>query len=145
MLVKSAMKKNFFTISPKANLLEAATLMVKEGVSTLFVIGESQLIGVIGIRDLFTCPIPASFGQSMPAHTEKSLIQQWENTPVENMMVQDVVSVMEDSSLISAAAIMVNTGKHPLVVKNGGEFAGVIDRVDIIKALLELRQTTNGR
>lgn len=140
MIVKDAMIKNFATITPQSSLLMAAELMFREGISTLFVANDDNVIGVIGVRDLFTCPIPASYGQAMPDHTENTLIQQWKDTPVENLMYQYIVSVPEDYPLMTAAALMVNEGKYPLLVKNGKKVVGVIGRLEIINALLIFQQ-----
>lgn len=145
MIVKDAMIKNFATITPQSSLLMAAELMFREGISTLFVANDDNVIGVIGIRDLFTCPIPASYGQAMPDHTENTLIQQWKDTPVENLMYQYIVSVPEDYPLMTAAAIMVNEGKYPLLVKKGKKVVGVIGRLEIINALLIFQQEEETR
>jgi len=145
MIVKDAMIKNFATITPQSSLLMAAELMFREGISTLFVANDDNVIGVIGIRDLFTCPIPASYGQAMPGHTENTLIQQWKDAPVENLMYQYIVSVPEDYPLMTAAALMVNEGKYPLLVKKGKKVVGVIGRLEIINALLIFQQEEETR
>jgi len=48
-----------------------------------------------------------------------------------------VRSVTEEATVLQAAATMVNTGKHPLPVMRAGQVVGVIDRADVVRALLE--------
>ncbi len=140
MIVKDVMHSFSLSISPQMNLFTAAQMMVRENIDTLFVVNEEQLIGVIGIRDLFTVPVPASFGGPMNKKDEAILTKQWKQTPVENVMSPYVLSVRQDTPLMNAAELMVNKGKHPLAVTEDKRIIGVIDRADIIKSLLELEQ-----
>ncbi len=140
MNVKDMIHSDFSSISPQVNLFTAAQMMVRENIDTLFVVNGEQLIGVIGIRDLFTVPVPASFGGPMNKKDEAILTKQWKQTPVENVMSSYVLSVRQDTPLMFAAEIMVNKGKHPLAVTEGEKIIGVIDRADIIKSLLRLDQ-----
>ncbi len=140
MIVKDVMRSTFISISPQANLLLAAQMMVQGNIDTVFVVNGDLLLGVIGIRDLFTVPVPASFGGPMNKKDEGILTKQWQQTPVENVMSSYVLSVRPETSLMNAAEIMVNKGKHPLAVTEGKRIIGVIDRADIIKSLLGLEQ-----
>ncbi|KPL77268.1 hypothetical protein ADN00_09010 [Ornatilinea apprima] len=138
MIVKDVMRSKFLCISPKSSLRLAAEIMVREGVETLFVVNGEQLVGAIGIRDLFTSPVPASYGRPMQRQIENTLIQKWDNAPVENLMTPYVLGVTEESPLMSAATLMINQGKHPLAVTKDQKIVGIIDRIDIVKYLLGL-------
>jgi CBS domain-containing protein len=65
------------------------------------------------------------------------LLADWKCIPVRNVMNDRVRSVTEEATVLQAAATMVNTGKHPLPVMRAGQVVGVIDRADVVRALLE--------
>ncbi len=138
MIVKDFMRSNVVCISSQSTLRAAAEKMIREGVETLFVIENDQLVGVIGIRDLFTLPVPASYGGPMRSRQdEETLVRQWGITPIVQLMNTQIISVTEERPLMSAAEIMVNKGKHPLAVLRGNQLVGTVDRTDVIRALLE--------
>jgi len=143
MIVRDFMHKNFNCVSPQCTMRSAAEKMIREGVETLFVIENDQLVGVIGIRDLFTLPVPASYGGPMRSRQdEEALVRRWGTTPVVQLMNTYIISVTEECPLMSAAEMMVNKGKHPLAILRSNQLIGIIDRTDIIRALLELGNTT---
>lgn len=73
----------------------------------------------------------------MPAHRDEGhILQAWKATPVKNLMNEKVISVTEETPLLRAAELMVNSGKHPLPVLRNGKVVGVISRSDIARALL---------
>jgi CBS domain-containing protein len=137
MLVKDAMVMSVISIAPQATLREAAETMLARGVDTLFVMEDGQLVGVVGLRDLFTAPLRASWGSRMSEQrTEKSLTQVWRGHIVGNIMDTRVLTVPTEMALTQAAALMVNSGKHPLLVRQDGRFIGAISRADVMRALL---------
>lgn len=138
MIVRDFMRKNAACVSPQSSVRMAAEEMTQKGVDTLFVTENDQVVGVIGIRDLFTVPIPASFGGPMKIKGEENLIKGWENTRVEQLMNPHVISVPEDYPLMDAARWMINEGKHPLAVLHEKQLIGIIDRIDIVQALLKV-------
>ena len=137
MLVKDAMRSELVYIRPQASLYEAAEKMLASGVEALLVMEGGRLVGVVGIRDLFTAPLPSHYGMAMfERHSEVQLLADWKCTPVQNVMNDRVRSVKEEASLLEAAATMVNSGKHPLPVMRTGQVVGVIGRADVVRALL---------
>ncbi len=140
MLVKDYMQSDVFHIDPEATLLEAAEKLLGSGVDTLLILNGDELLGVIGLRDLFTAPVPAHYGNPMIRHdSEAQFLEIWKATPVQSLMNENVLSVTEDTTLMRALEIMVNSGKHPLPVLKDGKVIGVIARTDIVRALLGKR------
>jgi CBS domain-containing protein len=138
MLVKDSMRPGVFRIHPQATLLEAAEKSLANKVDTLLILKGEELLGVIGLRDLFIAPVPAHYGGSMPAHREEGqLLQTWKTTPVNHLMNEKVISVTEETPLLRAAELMANSGKHPLPVFRNGKVFGIISRSDIVRALLD--------
>ena len=137
MLVKDFMQTDVLSIEPQASLLEAAQKILSGEVDTLLVIEDEKLLGMIGLRDLFTAPIPAHYGNPMVKHdNEEQFLSIWKETSVQNLMNQKVISVDENTTLSRAAELMANTGKHPLPVLRDGRVLGVISRADIVRVLL---------
>jgi CBS domain-containing protein len=129
---------NVLQIQPQATLREAAEIMLSNRVDALVIEGEhGTLQGVIGLRDLFTAPIPAYLGNPMLKHeNEEQLRKVWESVKVQNLMNDKVLSVTENTTLIRALELMVNTGKHPLPVLRDNKVVGIISRSDIARAIL---------
>jgi len=137
MFVKDVMNARVLSIEPQATLLEAAKKMLADGIDTLLVMENDELLGVIGLRDLFTAPIPAHYGNFMLRHeNEAQLLNIWQSTPVQNLMNEKVISVSEETTLLRAVELMVNSGKHPLPVLRNGKVLGVISRADVVRELL---------
>jgi CBS domain-containing protein len=140
MLVKDVMHSEFICIHPQASLYEAAEKMVANRAEVLLVMDSERWVGVVGLRDLFTAPLPARYGMAMfERHSEAQLVADWKTILVSNVMNDRIRSVKEESSLLEAAATMVNTGKHPLPVRRAEQVVGVIDRGDVVRALLGVK------
>jgi CBS domain-containing protein len=137
MLVKDVMNIKVLSIEPQATLLDAAKKMLANEINTLLVMENGELLGAIGLRDLFTAPIPAHYGNFMFRHeNEAQLLKIWQTIPVENLMNEKVMSVVEETTLLRAVELMVNSGKHPLPVLRNGKVVGVISRTDVVRGLL---------
>ncbi|MEW6287434.1 MAG: CBS domain-containing protein [Chloroflexota bacterium] len=138
MLVKDFMHTDVLQIKPYATLREAAEIMLANKVDALVIEDErGALQGVVGLRDLFTAPIPAHYGNPMFRHeNENQLLEVWASVTVQNLMNDKALSVSEDTTLIRALELMVNTGKHPLPVLRDGRVVGIISRSDIARAVL---------
>jgi CBS domain-containing protein len=139
MLVRDIMRTDIVQIHPQATLEEAARMMLQHRVNTLFVIQSDVLLGVIGLRDLFTAPLPASYASRMPGQrSAEQLLESWRDSIVGNQMNDQPLTVTEEAPATQAAALMVNNGKHPLPVVRDGRVVGTIDRFDIVRAVLAM-------
>jgi CBS domain-containing protein len=139
MRVKDAMCSEVVAIGPDATLQEAADSMLIHHVKTLLVMEDGVLVGVIGLRDLFTTPRHASYGGRMTERrSEEALLESWQSTDVRMQMNDQPLVVSEELPLLAAAALMVNGGKHPLPVLRDGQVVGVISRSDVVAAVLAL-------
>lgn len=137
MIVKEAMRRQVVRIGPASTLREAAEIMLATGEETLWVTEGGRLLGAVGLRDLFTLPVPASYAARMHEwRSEGELIEAWDKQLVGNIMSEHVLTVSEDMSLLRAAALMIGTGKHPLPVTRDGQIVGVLARSDVVRALL---------
>ncbi len=140
-MVKDVMSSGLRSIRPESSLLDAAHLMMAHDAEALAVVDGEQLLGMIGLRDLFTAPVPAHYGGGMRGRRDPDdLLEVWAATPVSNLMNENVISVAEDTPLMRAAELVVNTGKHPLPVLREGKLLGAISWADVVRGLLAGRK-----
>jgi CBS domain-containing protein len=112
-------------------------MMIENQLDTLLVIEGGQLLGVIGLRDLFTAPVVAYPGVSMRRYDSPTQLEEvWKSNPVQSSMNQNVMSIDEETSILRAAELMANYGKHLLPVLSAGQVVGTISRTDIVRAIL---------
>ncbi|MBX6342107.1 MAG: CBS domain-containing protein [Thermomicrobiaceae bacterium] len=57
---------------------------------------------------------------------------------MERVMSWQVVSVEPEADVIDVAALMANRGIHPIPVLKVGILLGIIDRADVVRAMLDL-------
>lgn len=139
MNVEDAMNLAVVQTGSTSTLREVAQMMLQHGVETLCVVDAGRLLGVVGLRDLFTTPVPASYASQMHEWTsEGQLLEAWQEQMVRDIMTEEVLTVSADTPLLRAAALMVSSGKHPLPVIGDGRVVGVLDRADVVRALLGL-------
>lgn len=143
MLAREIMNTEVITTTMSANLAEAAALMLEHGINALPVIdAEGRVRGMVGIRDVLRAPW---------SHTSGRPISRWDRleekalaltqTPVEDVMVWQVICVGPETNVIDAAALMANQGVHPIPVIAGDRLLGVISRADIARLLLDLARS----
>ena len=137
MLVKDAMEPRYVAIGPEEKLWDAATKMMTTHNDTLLVMEEGRLIGILGMRDLFTAPKVAYAGIGMSRHQNvDQMTNIWKNTPVRTVMNEEVLSVSDMTPLLKAIELMTNYGKHLLPVLCKGKLLGTISRTDVVCRLL---------
>ena len=139
MRVTDAMHFEIVRIEPSATLREAAWLRVTRRVEALQVMQADQLLGVIGLRDLYCAPANASFRSPMDEHrTAEEQVALWDQQTVGQTMTVLLVQVAADDDLMRAAALMINGDKLLLPVVRAGQVVGMIGRADITQGLLAL-------
>jgi CBS domain-containing protein len=139
MNVEDAMNLTVVQTGPTSTLREVAYMMLLHGVETVCVIERGRLLGVVGLRDLFTTPIPASYaGQMHEWKSEGQLLGAWREQVIGDIMTEQVLTVPGGMPLLRAAALMISSGKHPLPVTSDGRVVGILSRADVVRALLGL-------
>jgi CBS domain-containing protein len=137
MRVHDAMRSEFIRIEPTAPLRAAAKLMVDRGTDVLLVMKADHLLGVIGLRDLYTAPMSADDNARIVVQrTEHEMVELWDHQTVEQVMAERLVRVSADADLMHAAVLLVNGDRHYLPVLQGDVVVGVIGRAEIARRLL---------
>jgi acetoin utilization protein AcuB len=137
MELSDVMTHDFLSISPQARLWQAAQMMMEQETDTLLVVEEDHLLGILGLRDLFTAPLVAYSGVKMRKYdSHHQMGEIWQSTTVQNCMNETVLTVDIHTPLMRAAELITNHGKHLLPVLSNGRVVGTISRKDVVRAML---------
>jgi acetoin utilization protein AcuB len=134
MLVRERMTQNPVTIPPDMSVTHALRLMRERKVHHLPVLdGHGKLIGIVSDKDLLhASPSPVT---SLAIWEITDLLSRLK---VEKVLTPKVITVPEDMPLEEAARIMADSGIGGLPVMRDNTLVGIITRVDLFKAFLEL-------
>ena len=141
------MTKSVLTISPDADITEAAKMLLEKQINGLPVIDASgNLVGIICQSDLVrmqkSLPIPSLFtllDGFVPLSSTALLeteVKRIAASKVSDAMTSKVVTIPSDMGLDEIAALMVDKKFHTLPVVEKGRLVGVVGKKDIIKTLI---------
>jgi CBS domain-containing protein len=137
--VEDAMRNTVITVTPYFSAKQAAKLMDLRGVSSLVVIREGMLKGILTEKDLVTGIVARGYNPS--------------KIRVENIMSQPVITIKVNSSLEDAVRVMLINGIKKLPVLNTeNKLIGILSLTDVamiypalystMKQLLDIQQET---
>jgi CBS domain-containing protein len=137
--VEDAMRNTVITVTPYFSAKQAAKLMDLRGVSSLVVIREGMLKGILTEKDLVTGIVARGYNPS--------------KIRVENIMSQPVITIKVNSSLEDAVRVMLINGIKKLPVLNTeNKLIGILSLTDVamiypalystMKQLLDIQQAT---
>ena len=141
------MTRSVLTISPDADITEAAKVLLDKQINGLPVIDASgNLVGIICQSDLVrmqkSLPIPSLFtllDGFVPLSSTALLeaeVRRIAASKVSDAMTSKVVTIPGDMGLDEIAALMVDKKFHTLPVVEKGRLVGVVGKKDIIKTLI---------
>jgi acetoin utilization protein AcuB len=122
MLVKNRMVKKLITIDRNCTVVEALSLMKKYSVRHLPVVDGHLFVGLITESDLREVMLP-------------SLVR---DIPVEQIMIENPITVGPNDSLEEAARIIYRDKIGGLPVLDKGKLVGILTTPDILAAFIEL-------
>jgi CBS domain-containing protein len=139
--VESIMQRRVVHLRPDQSLQDAIRDLERAGVSGGPVIDGQQVIGMVGLADLFAAAgiDPKSVATSGPWHRYEHLV----GTKVTHRTVADamsprVVSIHPEASIADAAqAMRANHVNRLPVLKRDGALVGIVARDDIIATVAE--------
>lgn len=134
MIIERRMTKNPVTCTPDMSIQDASDLMKKAHVHRLPVLDKSgRLVGVISEKDILKAqPSPAS---TLSAYESSYLLSK---LTVKKIMSKDPVTVSKDTTVETAAALMVDHDLSCLPVLEGSRLVGIVSKSDLFKILLEI-------
>lgn len=119
--VKEIMKKNLVTAFPDHTISELRMLMSHFNIGAIPIVRKDDgfIVGIITDQDL-------------------RLIQD-QTLPASDVMSTTLQSITPNSSISAAANLMLQYGIHHLIVKDRGEFVGLISSMDLLTTLGDAR------
>lgn len=145
--VREYMTEQAIVVDNTSLLTSAIRLMDTEQISVLPVVDQqNELIGIISNSDLLEMmhEIQADLGalHHVNEKTREFLIQllmeQGDNTRVEDVMTSPVATLAPDTNLVVAAQMLNEEGVHHLpVVEHGGKSIGILSASDCVRAIAE--------
>jgi acetoin utilization protein AcuB len=136
MNVGRRMSHPVFTVQPDTPITKAHELMAREKIHRAPVVKNGKLVGIITENDIQKA-YPSS-ATSLAVWEVASLI---ENIKVKDIMIKNVKTVQEATSIEEAARIMVDNKISALPVMRGQELVGIITETDLFRIMLEDRKS----
>jgi CBS domain-containing protein len=145
--VREIMTTGLITISPEAEILQAAKVLLGNHINGLPVVDEAgKLVGILCQSDLIAqqkrIPVPSVFtfmdgvfSTSSAKQIEKQ-IQKIAAITVAQAMTPDPIFVTPGMSIEVVASLMVDNGFHTIPVLDEEKLVGVVGKEDILKTLI---------
>jgi CBS domain-containing protein len=116
-----------YTIAPEASVLEALGRLAEKEVGALVVTGsDGRIVGMLSERDY--------------ARKVALLHRVSRDTPVRDIMTQEVICVAPEQTVDTCMALMTRKRFRHLPVVVDGRLAGLISIGDVVKAIMDEQQ-----
>ncbi|HEB72416.1 MAG TPA: CBS domain-containing protein [Nitrospirae bacterium] len=148
LIAKQIMTRDPYTVTPETAVRDLAEKLTENNYSGAPVLDEGgALIGVVTVSDLIfqkkKLHLPTVFTLfdsvvtlGAPYEVDDQIKKMLGST-VSEIMSRDAITVDEDAQLEDIATIMSEQGRHFIPVVKDGLLAGVIDRSDVMKAIVK--------
>ncbi len=125
MLVKDHMTRNLVTLQPDMDIIKAVNVLVKNKVPGAPVIDKlGNFVGILAEKDCLSVALNAVY------HEERG-------GRVENFMHRQVVVVETEDNIADVATRLITSGYRGMPVISNNILVGMINRSDILKALVK--------
>lgn len=114
---------DLWTISPQAKVFDALKLLAEKDIGALLVVENEKLVGVFSERD---------YARKIVLKGKTSV-----ETPVWEIMTQNVIAVTPEHSLDDCMTLMTNERIRHLPVVAQGKLIGIVSIGDIVKAIIQ--------
>lgn len=114
--------RQVYSIQGDATIQQAAILMTQQRISSVLVMADNQLCGILTDRDLRTKVLATG----LPAHT-----------PVEQVMTRNPYRIAADAFSFEALQLMSQHNIHHLPVERAGSVIGVLTTSDLVRSTQE--------
>jgi acetoin utilization protein AcuB len=130
--VADAMTVEPVTMGPEDSLMRAVELMQKNGIRRIPIVVADTLVGILAQGDLNRAQ-PSALSDSQEEFTRVM-----EGTPVSRLMIQNPVTVSEDTPLSDAARTLHTMKFGALPVTRDGRLVGILTDSDLLRCLIDL-------
>ncbi|HEX5494367.1 MAG TPA: CBS domain-containing protein [Mycobacteriales bacterium] len=137
MRVREVMTEEVITVDVDTPVSTAVSLLAKHDVTTLPVIGDGRLVGVVGESDLLRHEIPHQGSEGYDGGFERLADgAQVDSQTVADVMTTPVVAVPDDADTGHVAGLMLDYDVRSVPVVDGTRVTGIISRRDLIRMLV---------
>jgi acetoin utilization protein AcuB len=112
--------------------MHAVEVMRQKGIRRIPIVVADTLVGLLAEGDLKRAQ-PSALSDS-----QEEFNRVMETTPVSRIMIQNPITVPEDSLLLDAAQMLHTTKFGALPVLRDGRLAGILTDSDILRCLVDL-------
>ena len=117
------MKSKIFTVSEDSSVFDALCLMDKENIGAVLILKNDKVVGIFSERD---------YARKIVLKERSS-----RNTPINEVMTKDVISVSPNHNLEECLKIMTEKRIRHLPIIENEKLMGFVSIGDIVKRLLE--------
>lgn len=127
MNVADIMSSPVYVVNTDEPVSHARKLMLRHRISTLLVLNEGKMVGIVTKSD-----ITNRLAQAEPLWRRRPIDQ----VPIKLLMTESVITIYPEASISQAAALMLENGVHNIpVVKN--DIIGIVTRTDLVRFVAE--------
>ncbi len=127
MNVADIMSSPVYVLNADEPVSHARKLMLRYRISTLLVLNEGKMVGIVTKSD-----ITNRLAQAEPLWRRRPIDQ----IPIKLLMTDSVITIYPEASISQAAALMLENGVHNVpVVKN--DIVGIVTRTDLVRYVAE--------
>ena len=127
MNVADIMSSPVYVINEDEPVSHARKLMLRHKISTLLVLNEGKMVGIVAKSDIVN-----RLAQAEPLWRRRPIDQ----VPIKLLMTESVITIYPEASISQAAALMLENRVHNIpVVKN--DIVGIVTRTDLVRYVAE--------
>lgn len=127
MNVADIMSSPVYVLNADEPVSRARKLMLRHRISTLLVLNEGKMVGIVTKSD-----ITNRLAQAEPLWRRRPIDQ----IPIKLLMTESVITIYPEASISQAATLMLENGVHNIpVVKN--DIVGIVTRTDLVRYVAE--------
>jgi len=130
--VADAMTPDPLTMGPEDSLNQAVQVMRKAGIRRLPIVVADTLVGILAQGDLNRAQ------PSILSESQDEFLRVMEETPVSRIMIQNPVTVSEETPLLDAAQTLHTMKFGALPVTRDGRLVGILTDSDLVRCLVDL-------
>ena len=130
--VGDAMTAGPVTLGPEDTLMQAVEVMRTNGIRRLPIVVADTLVGILAQGDLNRAQ-PSALSDS-----QEEFARVMEGMPVSRIMIQNPVTVTEETSLAEAAQTLHTMKFGALPVTRDGRLVGILTDSDLLRCLIDL-------
>ena len=122
--ISSVMTKDVFTVPETMQLGEVARVMLENGIGSVPVMRDDQMVGIVSKADFVTLAVGIAF----------------DKIAVKEIMTKDLVVVSPTERLVHARRLMLEANVGRLPVVDDGKLVGMITSKDLLRAFIDFRK-----